>query len=344
MSKIEIKHVEKITHPFGQVSISKRKADGSVVEHPVFTNTFTWYGMTRIYGQAATVGDGPNHIATNGLAGYLRVGTGTVPITKDSTGLTSPLGNAVTSQTGSGSTKEEVNGKLYLKSTFYTYFPLGGIVGTLTELGLFGTNGLDTMVCGTLIKDEFGSPVAIPVADDEQLVLTYVLFTYLGEASKLVSGSTIGIGGIDYDHYPSAGAVNVGGVEYPYDLYTNGRSNGATTGTLRLPATGLTVLPIIFSSTPVSPYTTLPISTGGGVVVANVTVDNVGYKRTIALDVTLSPVPSGDCYIRQIRIPGGGNVSKAQSTAVINFTTPIPKTSMEEVSFSLTYTVDWSGT
>lgn len=75
-------------------------------------------------------------------------------------------------------------------------FSIGQVSANLTEVGLAtGTASTPSqLVCRALIMDEFGNPVAFPIASDEQLVVNYSLRVYCPEEDTVSNVTIDGLG------------------------------------------------------------------------------------------------------------------------------------------------------
>lgn len=105
---------------------------------------------------------------------YAAVGTGTTEITRSS----SALGNELARSGGAGASRQEVDnldGTSTVTCTRTLSFPLGSVVGTISEVGLYSEASSGYLVAGQLIKDEFGNPTTLTLLADEQLKVTYTL-------------------------------------------------------------------------------------------------------------------------------------------------------------------------
>ncbi len=131
--------------------------------------------------------------AVNG--NYLRVGTGTTPPQPTDTTLQNTLASSY-AQSSNNTTRTFENGtwSVTLNSTFQ--FPLGSVVGNISELGYY-LNGMPTNTVQTraLITDANGNPTTITVTSQEQLIVTY----------------KITVSGVDVDY---TGTVNIGGTTH----------------------------------------------------------------------------------------------------------------------------------
>lgn len=128
----------------------------------------------------------------------LRVGTGTNPPANNQTTLTNLLASVnETSYTGGAVV---VNGNNWsTTATMVFQFPLGSVVGAVSELGLklYGLGGATTVHTRALVTDVGGNPTTITVTASDQLVITY----------------KITVAGTDTD---GTGVINLGGSNYTW--------------------------------------------------------------------------------------------------------------------------------
>ena len=139
-----------------------------------------------------------------------QVGTGTVELTRASTGLTTLLETTSNSSSSlrSGNEVSNQDGTATMTSVRTNSFSLGEVVGTISEVGL--SVGTSLFIAGQLIKDEFGNPTTVTILADEQLVITYTLvLTYpdgtgnFSQAAPLLGTGTVTTpsGTSDYSMY-----------------------------------------------------------------------------------------------------------------------------------------------
>lgn len=149
-------------------------------------------GMTSIYGMT---------LATNNGHTYCRVGTGSPTFTNSSTGLDNSI--ASTGANASSSSTSDTTGSdgYRVRYTVTKEFTLGGVVGNLTEVGMFSSSGSTTGCFLDLIRDSGGSPTTFPVTADDQLRVTHVLDFYpnLSDSDgSFTIGGSAGSGSHDY--------------------------------------------------------------------------------------------------------------------------------------------------
>lgn len=128
----------------------------------------------------------------------LRVGTGTNPPANNQTTLTSLLASVNESSFTGGAVV--VNGNNWsTTATMVFQFPLGGVVGAVSELGLklYGLGGATTVHTRALVTDTGGNPTTITVTGSDQLVITY----------------KITVAGTDTD---GTGVISLGGSNYTW--------------------------------------------------------------------------------------------------------------------------------
>lgn len=113
------------------------------------------------------------------------VGTGTAEPSVNDTGLVSVLAtvSGANQQVTNNLIQEVIEGVNYLKWTnSKTFsFPIGGVVGNISEVGVFGSTltsvNSDILFSRTLIKDEQGNNTTITLTAEDQLIVTYTLIT-----------------------------------------------------------------------------------------------------------------------------------------------------------------------
>jgi len=128
-----------------------------------------------------------------------QVGTGSTELTRNSSGLTSLLATTLNDSAASRASSEVSNsdGTATHTAVRANAFPLGGVVGTISEVGLI-TDVSSDFIAGQLIKDEFGSPTTLTLLSDEQLIVTYTIISTFpdgsggfGPAAPLVGSGTV---------------------------------------------------------------------------------------------------------------------------------------------------------
>lgn len=140
---------------------------------------------------------GMNHLASGGtlltFLYYLRVGSGNTAPEYTDTALGNELAAVRNSSDYNGpwawnpsNTKE-----LFVTKTYY--FAVGAAQGTVRELGLSASTGISPMFTHALFKDPFDDPTEIPVAADEQLVVTYRVYFSANETDSSVVSNIKGV-------------------------------------------------------------------------------------------------------------------------------------------------------
>lgn len=129
---------------------------------------------------------------------YFQVGEGSVPVSSSDVGLATPISvrvnrsdEAVVSVSGSDATGS------FWDVTFSRYFLTTEANGNITEIGAFTSSSNGRMSSRALVRDEFGSPVAITKTSDNQLRVRYTVRTYLPTSD--ITGS-INMQGNDYNY------------------------------------------------------------------------------------------------------------------------------------------------
>lgn len=114
--------------------------------------------------------------AQSNTESYCGVGSGTTPPTNSDNNLESAIGTRVLDQGGTSITSANLGSNIYEFTGEYVYkFPLGGIVGNVSELCIFGASSGSNAFSRALILDAVGDPLVIPVTIDEQLIITWNL-------------------------------------------------------------------------------------------------------------------------------------------------------------------------
>ena len=155
----------------GYFSLAVYREDGTEVTEKRVSNTdnvVTYAGAYNLFFE-----NGDYDLFSNMKS---QVGTGTTELTRASSGLTNLLATT-SSSTGASRSGNEVSnedGTATLTATRTNSFSLGGVVGTISEIGLATSSGT-RFIAGQLIKDEFGSPTTLTILSDEQLIVTYTL-------------------------------------------------------------------------------------------------------------------------------------------------------------------------
>lgn len=134
--------------------------------------------------------------ATGSHVNFCAVGTGTTPPASTDTAL-----GAIVQHTSAVIGASDYNGAapLWVKSITRTYqFAVGAVVGNITEVSTGYMDG-DTSNANfrcfsrALILDTNGDPVAITVLPDEQLVVTWTLYTHLNVGNTVQSFDVSGV-------------------------------------------------------------------------------------------------------------------------------------------------------
>lgn len=195
----------------------------------LFNNSWTIQGMrdhvyvTNGRGKIVDVDDA-TRIRNFDLTGaeYLGLGTGTTPIIKADKKLTNQVGNRIrTLQRGNRqrNTAEwiEEDGSVRLEVTIFFSTTPGSVVGTFTEVGVFGSATGDTLTAGALIKDSDGVPTSLTLGPNDDLCAYYTLGMWLGEGEPTTKSA---IGGTNaYNQVVrQLGSVKIGPVEHTVTL------------------------------------------------------------------------------------------------------------------------------
>lgn len=146
--------------------------------------------------------------ATGNVMSACQVGTGTSTPTELQTNLDSLVASTYTRSINSGSSGGTPEWYYFYECT-YT-FPLGGVVGNITELGVHNGSNLMTRA---LIKDELGDPTAIAVGATEQLIVIYELRKYpmVGDLNLTL---TLNFNGTPTDYASVVRAANITNISF----------------------------------------------------------------------------------------------------------------------------------
>lgn len=198
-------NVEINTKLSGRYKIQKFKVDGD-------GNCIESTGeLVADWFENTIVDDGLNWIGVNGTSPIntvlvqCRVGGGNTTPTESDTTLVSQIGTTttVTSTTNGTSGSSPYYG--YVRKTFR--FGVGAAAGNLTEVGIFGHTGNNTMFSRSLIKNGSGDPITITVLSDEILDVTYEVRIYAPETD--ITYGPLSISGVDYSGTIRAANVNI---------------------------------------------------------------------------------------------------------------------------------------
>lgn len=229
----------------------------------------------------------------------LRVGTGTNPPANNQTTLTNLLASVnETSYTGGAVIVDGNNWST--TATMVFQFPLGSVVGAVSELGLklYGLGGATTVHTRALVTDTGGSPTTVTVTAADQLVITYKIT--VGGTDTAANG-VINLGGTNYTWTTLRDQPSPSVQEYMY-LLLNGNYSLNSMGGSSSVFGGVGVRPT--STQEVSGTFTTDRSTAGRI------------RKTISLSIAQGNLVGG---IQNISGTSGGYFYK------INFTPAIPK-------------------
>lgn len=149
---------------------------------------------------------------TSTIMNRCRVGTGTSTPVVTQTQLDNVIATTSSRTINSGSSGGIPDWYYFYQCT-YT-FPLGGVVGNISELGLDDNTNLMTRA---LIKDELGNPTTITVTAEEQLIVIYELRKYspTGDSNLTL---TLNFNGTPTDFDSVIRAANVSNITFsPWD-------------------------------------------------------------------------------------------------------------------------------
>lgn len=174
-----------------------------------------------------------NSLAASPPHAQCGVGTGSPTFTNSSTGLASPVGSHSATGYAFSNTVDAVGTDDYRERMIKTWeFTLGGIVGNLTEVGIFGDGTNSTGYFLDLIRDSGGTPTTFPVTSDDQLRVTHILdrYPFLSSTSgSFTIGGAAGSGSHDFEssmqNLTDAGGGTGGG-----NVFGTGNNTGQSWG------------------------------------------------------------------------------------------------------------------
>ncbi len=168
----------KLPKPKGSISI--QVGNKSYQEE----NLFTVYCMGRLTTANATVMN-----TSAGIFTYCKVGSGTTPITINSTALSAAYA-ANSTRSNTVLNYVTIAGQRYAQLISTFSFPTGSIVGNITEIMLCPAASNDNMLCGKLLDG------AVPVTASEQVVIVYTVrvpivstFTQIASGNVTLNGT-----------------------------------------------------------------------------------------------------------------------------------------------------------
>lgn len=150
-----------------------------------FDNLILDQGLERAASAA-----GSAHIA------YCHVGTGSTAPAASQTGLTSFVAGTGLGGNTPTSTNSVSGAIPYVEYITSRQFPIGGAVGTFSEIGMGWSSSGNTLFCRELIRDSGGSPTTITVLSDEALDVEYRFRLYLDTTDRT---GTVTLSGVGYD-------------------------------------------------------------------------------------------------------------------------------------------------
>lgn len=164
-------------HVSGMFSVSKIMPSGDiVVVSPLQDNLITNFGLDSLAGPSV-------------FMGAVQVGTGTATPAFTDTSLGARLAGKAIDAAPTWSFNQGT-GVGTVTGTFT--FPVGSATGNLTEIGLSATTS-GNVCTRALFKDAGGNPTTIPVASDEQLLITYIVtITYSLTSTSSVTDPSSG--------------------------------------------------------------------------------------------------------------------------------------------------------
>lgn len=258
-----------------------------------------------------------NLITNNGLnlrattantALYCQVGTGSATPSFTDTTLSSYLA----SQSGSSTLSNSPSSPFYTQRSVTYTFPVGAVVGNITEIGVSPTSGSGNLFSRALILDGSGNPTSMTILSSEQLRVTYVFRIYA--PLNDVTG-TIDISGKSYSYTIRAG--NLTSLSYFSTDYSESNASPAPFAT----------------NGSIGAITSIPSGT-----IVSISMSAGSYiNGSYSINHTISASAS------QGNLSGGISALFYTSGSIsfqIGFSPAIPKTSLN--AFSLTVNHSWS--
>lgn len=286
-------------------------------------NNLVTYGLAKAMDE--------NNGDFNSMFFYCGVGTGSAPPAVTDT----TFSGTKIADTSNGSNKTYVSGidpndntRFLFTHTVRHEFSLGAVVGNVAEVAHSNITNRNRIINRALTLDSNGVPTAIPVTNQDQLVVNYEITVSI----PLSTTFTVDIGGVStqVDLYLAATSTSVNNITNLSQLpsvYLNGPD--ATPNT-RL-SYG-TVTPI--------PYPTTPnVSTGTTFQMTRLTPDVVGdgvVSGKARYSIGQANDPAG---IGQISFSGASLINDSNSAWVMNFNPPVNKVDGELFEIEVSSTI-----
>lgn len=165
----------------------------------IFLNTFWNAIMTADWGGISAV------------VGACVVGTGSSTPAATQSALDNQIASTTSTYAANDSTAVEadaISGDTYSNFTKFFSFPLGSVVGNITELGVRAVYTATPLITRALVRDPSGNPIAVTVTAEDQLYVAYRIrqyatnFTPYGGSFTVTNPATLAPVLIDYLWYP----------------------------------------------------------------------------------------------------------------------------------------------
>ena len=250
----------------------------------------------------------------NANANSISVGTGSTPPVGSNTALQAQIASA-----GLSVSNVYTPALLQGKQTGTATFATGGVIGNISEVGMFDYNG--RMYSRALIKDANGGPTTITLTATDKLRVTYTIVTYL--LNTTLSGTvTVTRDGVNESYpwvfYPAGMSASYG-PEPIFSFFNHSWGPVFTIGyTSAAPAINTHLL-----------YPTLGVSQAAGIQTQSYN----GATKTKSITVLWgvgTDFPSGVNIYRPFSSTQG-------SFGYFYFPTPIPKPATQSISLTFTY-------
>ena len=250
----------------------------------------------------------------NANANNIRVGTGSTPPVDSNTALQAQIASADISVSTT-----YIPALLQGKQSGTATFATGGVIGNISEVGLFDYDG--RMYSRALIKDANGDPTTITLTATDQLRVTYTIVTYL--LNTTLSGKvTVTRDGVNESYpwvfYPAGMSESYGPVPI-FNFSSNTWGSVFTIGyTSADPAINKHLL-----------YPTLSVSQDAGIQTQSYNGTTKTKSITVRWGVGTN-FPNGVNIYRPFNGDDG-------SFGYFYFPTPIPKSATQSISLTFTY-------
>jgi len=315
----------------GRYTLRVERPGVGVVSETAFDNLITDSGLDHLGTMLFS------NVGTGSVVYWSHLGTGTSPPSTTDTSLEAPVANGV-ARNGSGVTislgqsRDNFYGedppRVRRTVTFTCTYPLGAIVGNLSEVGVGpGTDSTPgELFSRARILDSMGNPTTVTATADDVVVLVYKLtvdFTGKSSGSVTVAGTTY-----NYETDLSAETAYTGANAATSVYAVNTSGNGPAQGNVGY----LTTM-----SAWVSPSTSYSWAGSSGIATATYAAYTPGdHYRDVTVRLTTG---TGSPGIQGLRINRGNTGALSGISWRIRFSAPIPFTSSQQ--FQVTLRSSW---